>query len=360
MATDEVELHTAHVPQAAGTRHTDPVGRHWAMNLIGIALILGICYWAETVLAVMLVSVLFAFILAPVVDVLMRLRLPRGVAAAVAVLLLMSVVSAIVYYSANQASVFLQDLPKYSGKIREEIMHFRKKAQSLEALNEGPERGVVNVHPTQDWTEILTRGVGSASAAILAASFIPFLVYFMLSWQQHVRSATVMLFPMQNRHTAYTTLGLISQMIRRFMVGNLLIGSLIGFASTIVFGILGLPFFYFVGFISGFLSLIPYMGIVLALAPPVFVGIGHIASEDFFYVIITVLGLHVIALNILYPKVLGNRLQLNPLAVTMSALLWAWLWGAIGLLLAIPITAATKIIFDHIESLKPYGAWLGE
>jgi predicted PurR-regulated permease PerM len=44
----------------------------------------------------------------------------------------------------------------------------------------------------------------------------------------------------------------------------------------------------------------------------------------------------------------------------MSALLWAVLWGAIGLLLAIPITAATKIIFDHVESLKPYGAWLGE
>jgi predicted PurR-regulated permease PerM len=102
------------------------------------------------------------------------------------------------------------------------------------------------------------------------------------------------------------------------------------------------------------------MGTVLALAPPIFVGVGHLASQDFFYVLITVLGLHVIAVNVLYPKVLGNRLQLNPLAVTMSALLWAVLWGAIGLLLAIPITAATKIIFDHVESLKPYGAWLGE
>ena len=67
-----------------------------------------------------------------------------------------------------------------------------------------------------------------------------------------------------------------------------------------------------------------------------------------------------IAMNVLYPKFLGKRLQLNPLAVTMSLLLWAWLWGAVGLLLAIPITAATKIVFDHVETLKPYGAWLGE
>lgn len=330
------------------------------MNLLGIVLILGLCYWGETVMAVMLVSVLLAFILAPVVDFFMRLHLPRGLAAAVAVLMLMAAVSTITYYSANQASVFLQDLPKYSGKIRQEVMRFRKQAQSLEAFNEAPEKGVVNVHSTQDWTEILTRGVGSAGATIIAASFVPFMVYFMLSWQQHVRSATVMLFPLENRHTAYVTLGLISAMIRSFMVGNLLIGLLIGFASTVVFGILGLPFFYFVGFISGFLSLIPYMGVVLALAPPVFVGIGRLGSDEFFYVIITVLGLHVIAVNLLYPKILGNRLQLNPLAVTISALVWATLWGAVGLLLAIPITAAAKIIFDHVESLKPYGAWLGE
>jgi predicted PurR-regulated permease PerM len=169
-----------------------------------------------------------------------------------------------------------------------------------------------------------------------------------------------MLFPLKNRHTAYVTLGLISAMIRSFMVGNFLIGLLIGTASTIVFGILGIPFFYFVGFFSGFLSMIPYMGTLLALAPPVFVSIGHLGSEDFFYIVVTVLGLHVISVNLLYPKVLGNRLQLNPLAVTMSALVWAALWGAVGLLLAIPITAAAKIIFDHVESLKPYGAWLGE
>jgi len=57
---------------------------------------------------------------------------------------------------------------------------------------------------------------------------------------------------------------------------------------------------------------------------------------------------------------MGNRLQLNPLALTMSLLIWAWLWGAVGLLLAIPITAAMKIIFDNVASLKPWGTWLGE
>jgi len=65
-------------------------------------------------------------------------------------------------------------------------------------------------------------------------------------------------------------------------------------------------------------------------------------------------------MKVLYPKMLGSRLRLNPLAVTIALLVWALLWGAMGLLLAVPITAGMKIVFDHVESLKPLGAWLGE
>src|SRR5438309_8745455 len=357
MASDESQLTSK---ERATARRRQPRRPHWALTVIGIGAILGFCYWAELVLAVMLVSVLLAFILAPVVELLMRLRLPRGVAAAVAVLLLLVIVSGIISFSYNQAANFLEDLPKNTSTIREQVMRFRKKAETLQALNPEQDKGVVNVHATSNWTEILTRGFGSVSQAVLAASFVPFLVFFMLTWQHHVRSATVMLFPLENRHTAYVTLGLISAMIRSFMVGNLLIGIFMGAVSTIVFGVLNFPFFYFVGFISGFLSLIPYLGVLLAMALPAFVGIGHVESAAVLGALVTVVGLHLIALNVLYPKFLGNRLQLNPLTVTIALLVWGWLWGGIGLLLAIPITAAMKIVFDHVQSLKPYGAWLGE
>jgi predicted PurR-regulated permease PerM len=333
--------------------------RYWAQNLIGVGVIFGLCYYGESILAVLLVSVLLAFVLAPVVDFFTYMKLPRSLAAFIALLLLMAAAGSAFYFSYSQAMILLQDLPKYTVQVREEVVRYRKKAETLEVLN--PEqKGVMNVRPATDWSDLLKRGFGSLTALMFAASFVPFLAFFMLTWQGHVRSATVSLFSMENRQTAYVTLGLISAMIRSFMVGNLVIGFALGLASTAVFGLLHLPFFYFVGFISGFLSLVPYLGPVLALAPPVFVAIGHNSSSDFVYIFMAVLGLHLIALNVLYPMFLGKRLQLNPLAVTMSLLLWAFLWGAIGLLLAIPITAAMKIIFDHVESLKPYGAWLGE
>lgn len=337
----------------------EPNRRYWALNIIGIGVVLGLCYFGELVLVVILVSVLLAFILAPVVDFMMQARLPRSLAAAVALILLSGIMVGIIYYSYNQAATLFQDLPKYADKIREQVTHFRQQAEDFHVLS--PDQGSKGSFQSgTNWGEMLSRGFGSVSQIILAASFVPFLVYFMLSWQHHVRSATVMLFPMESRHTAYVTLGLISSMIRSFMVGNLLIGLFIGAVSTAAFWMLSVPFFYFIGFASGFLSLVPYLGVVLAMAPPIFVSLGHSGSEQILTIVVVVLGLHLIALNVLYPKFLGNRLQLNPLAVTMALLVWAWLWGAAGLLLAVPITAAMKIIFDHVESLKPYGLWLGE
>jgi predicted PurR-regulated permease PerM len=360
MATSEAPAQTVTSAPTVAVSHPQAQRRHWAMNIVGIAGILALCYFGESVLVVMLVSVLLAFILAPIVDLLTYLRLPRSMAAAIAILLLLGALAGIVYFSYNQAATLLQDVPKYTSKIREEALRFRRSAERFEVLPPEHERGVVSVRPATDWTDILTRGFGSASTAVLAVSFVPFLVFFMLTWQQHVRSATVMLFPMENRHTAYVTLGLISAMVRSFMVGNVLIGLFIGAVSTVVFWVIHLPFFYFAGFISGFLSLVPYMGLLLALVPPIFVGLGHMGSQDVLIIIATVLGLHLIALNLLYPRFLGKRLQLNPLAVTMALLVWGALWGAMGLLLAIPITAAIRIIFAHVNSLKPYGAWLGE
>jgi predicted PurR-regulated permease PerM len=128
----------------------------------------------------------------------------------------------------------------------------------------------------------------------------------------------------------------------------------------VAFGFLHLPYFYFLGFISGFVSLIPYLGPIAAVIPPLAAGIGHLNGGEILVILIVVFGLHLFSINVIYPKLIGKRLQLNPLVVTMSLLVWGWIWGAVGLVLAVPITAALKIIFDHVDTLRPYGAWLGE
>ncbi|HZP17303.1 MAG TPA: AI-2E family transporter [Terriglobales bacterium] len=358
-APEQQPDHNLPPPEVAVSR-PHPRRKDWALYALGVGSILAICYFTEQVLVALLISVLLAFVLAPVSDLFSRLRIPRWLAAMLAVLLFVGVLSAVAYYSVNQASNLIEEVPKYSGRIREKVEKLVHKTEKLSALAPRQERETVKVRQTTDWTDLLSSRFSSITEVVLVASFIPFLVFFMLTRQEHARAATVGLFPLQDRHAAYTTLGLISKMVRSFIVGNLVIGLLIGAVSTLVFGLLGIPFFYFAGFLSGFFSLVPYLGVILALLPPLFMGVGHLSLAAIVWIAVTVFTLHVVAFNVLYPKMLGSRLRLNPLAVTVALLLWGWLWGAAGLLLAVPITAGMKIIFDHVQALKPWGAWLGE
>jgi len=342
-----------------------PAKHHWSLTLLGIGLIVLFAYFGESVLATLFFAILLSFTLSPLVQALERFHLPRAMAAMASMLLLLAVVYALTAASYNQAVIFADNLPKYSQKIRSLLKPFRQQAERLEKTGEvvngeSEEIHAVPVRPVSSWTDVLTHGAGTLTEIVLAASFVPFLAYFLLTWQSHARSATVMLFPLQHRHTAFVTIGLIGKMLQSFIVGNLLIGLLISSVSVAIFWLLHVPFFYFVGFLSGFLSLVPYLGVVLAMVPPIFVSLGQLEPGDLIVIVFCVIGMHMVALNVLYPKLMGRRLRINPLAVTIALLFWGALWGAVGLVLAIPITAAIKIVCDHVESLKPYADWLGE
>jgi predicted PurR-regulated permease PerM len=347
-------------PKGANIAHPRPSSKTWALNLLGVGAIVTFFYFAEEPLAVILVSMLFAFVLDPIVDVFTRMRMSRAFAAGTSVLLTCAALAGLIYVGFSKVSGLLEELPKHSVEIKQDFAKITRKAQKIADLNPTQEKGTVKVQQTTSWTDLLSRGFGSVSEIVLAGSFIPFLVFFMLTWQEHARKATLGLISAENRRPAYVTMGLISGMIRNFMVGNLVIGLIIATLSTVIFGFLHIQYFYFAGFVSGFLSLVPYLGVLLALLPPLFLGIGQLTLAKIIWIVLTVFSLHVISINVLYPKILGSRLRLNPLTVTLALLMWGWLWGAVGLILAVPITAGMKIIFDHIEPLKPVGAWLGE
>jgi predicted PurR-regulated permease PerM len=292
--------------------------------------------------------------------------MPKSLGAMIAVLMLVGALYGATWASYTQGVDFIQQLPKYSGRMRESVMKFRHRAEQLKKQTESvipataEDKNTVKVTQTSSWSDWISQGAMNTAEIVLLASFVPFIVYFMLSWQEHVRSSTVMLFKMEHRNTAYVTLGLISQMIRGFIVGNLVVGVFMSIAGTVIFGFLGLPYFYFIGVISGFLTLVPYLGVVLAMIPPVAAGLGQSSAEQLMIIVLTVFGLHLFALNVLYPKIIGKKMSLNPLAVTIALLFWGWLWGAMGLILAVPMTGALKIVFDHVDSLRPYGSWMGE
>jgi predicted PurR-regulated permease PerM len=336
--------------------------------IVATVAVIGLFYLAKIVLVTILTALLIAFMLEPIVNGLGRLKVPRPVGALVAVLLLLAVFGALTYFFYNRVIAFSNELPKYSEQVRGVISKITSKTRKIEEntskLLQPAEKGKnavpVQVQQAPGVFHLIAGGAGAVGNLLLSLGFIPFLVYFMLSWQEHARRATVQLFPKEHRITAHRTLGRISIMIRSFIIGNLVVGLVNSAVSGIVFWQLGISYWYFIGIISGFASVIPYLGIVLAVVPPLASGIGVLGRSGVLIVIAAVFILHLVSMNVLYPKLVGRRVQLNPLAVSLGLLFWAWIWGAMGLLLAVPIVAATKIICDHVDSLRPVGVWLGE
>jgi predicted PurR-regulated permease PerM len=340
-----------------------------AQVVVASVAVLGLIYLLKLVMITTLTSVLLAFILEPLVQWLSRVRIPRAAGALVAILLMLVIWGALGYFFYSRAVDFATDLPKYSGKVRNTISKIRHQTTQIEETTrsvvhpelDGKKKPVaVEVQEPSGMSKVLSQSTSTVFEVLLAISFVPFLVYFMLTWKDHAHTATVRLFPKEHRLLAHRTVARISTMIRSFIVGNVVVGIVISLISTAIFWYLGIPYFYFLGFISGFVSLIPYLGVFLALLPPLAGGIGALDKSGVLIVLVSVVGLHLLTMNVLYPKIVGKRLRLNPLAVTLALLFWAWIWGAMGLLLAVPILGATKIICDYIDPLRGLGSWLGD
>ncbi|HVH86669.1 MAG TPA: AI-2E family transporter [Terriglobales bacterium] len=334
-----------------------------------ILVVLAICYFAKLVLVTIFTSILIAFILDPIVRQLGRIRVPRSVGSAIAVLLMLGVLYGLSYFFYQRAVDFAHQLPQMSGEFRKVVSKYQKSAEDIRQsaqqvipkTNTDKQTVPVKVQQESSIRGLITgAGIANVGEALLTMAFIPFLVYFMLTWQEHARRSTVRLFPPESRLKVYTTLGKISEMMRGFIVGNFVIGIFMSIGSVIVFAFLHLPYFYFLGFISGFLSLVPYLGVAFAMLPPIASGAGVLHGTGIIVIAAVVLGLHVFSMNVLYPKVIGGRLELNPLAVTLGLLIWGWIWGAMGLILAVPVLGTIKIVCDNIEGLEPFGDFLGE
>ena len=145
------------------------------------------------------------------------------------------------------------------------------------------------------------------------------------------------------------------------MLGNFFLWMFLSSLSAITFFFLGVPYWELMGPLSAFFSLIPYVGLPLAVIPPLLaLLVGPLELKVAVTVVLITAALHVVAMNFLYAKVIGSRVRLNPLVVTIALMFWGVLWGAVGLVLAVPITAGIKAVCDNIEWLQPYGELLGD
>ena len=363
--------------------------------LISLGCAIALLYFGRTLFITLLSAVIISFILDPAVRFFVRMHMPRGFASFLVCSLALLVMYLVGLGMYVQVSGLAEDLPSYglkfnelADKIAENMDDMEKSTYKVLLPKRAEERekaaaqqlaaskarrrpaepvlppAIQEVRIRQDRSLIVTYLYANLSEfynVLLMASFVPFLVYFMLSWRDHMQRSFLLLFKGVDQSVARGTLQGIADMARAYVVGNFILGMLLAAISALFFWFVKIPYWPLIGPLSGFLSLVPYIGLPLAIIPPFLAAVTVYSNLTAYLVIGTTIAFfHLLALNLLYPKLVGSRVHLNPLIVTIALMVWGTLWGGVGLLLAIPITAGIKTVCDNVPGLEPYGKMMGD
>ncbi len=316
-------------------------------------------YFASSICITVVLSAFLAILFDPVVVQLERLRLPRGVCAAAVVLAGIGLIGLLGYELYGKAADLSGELPAYTLRIQQAIEPLSRKIQRVQQSagsltnDVQPTKRVseVRLQESPTWPAYLVRGVGSVWGVLIIAGVVPFLTFFMLCSKNQVSARVEALLSSRTDTAQFITC--ISQMIRGFVAGNLIVGSMMCVATTLMLMAIGMKGAIPLGIASGLLNLLPFFGLIISLALPLAGALLQFDTPGPYIVItLTIVVLHLISANFLIPRFIATRVSIGPVAATIGILFWGWLWGVMGLLLAVPLTALVKLVADLHPSMS--------
>ncbi len=323
-------------------------------------------YFASPILVPLISALFFAFLLSPLVNLLRKLKLPHALAVTVVMIFFLILFGVALWWGGTQLSHLAQNAPQYQAAVVKALSDFAARIPEwlliyLPFLRD-PQNWVPTFTPgeTAKIAQFAFRGIGSAASFLGSAFLIYFLTFFMLLDKDSIQKKLTYIFGRENQATTAAILQKITHAISGFLVAKTVLSIGLGTALTVGFLVLDVPLPFFWGPLTAILNWIPYLGSLVSL---ILTATATLAAQGFSWhlpvLIIFFFAMQTLEGNIIGPKILETKVDLNPLAVLLSAIFWAWIWGFAGALLAVPITAAFKVFCDHVEALQPFGILLG-
>lgn len=334
-----------------------------AVPLLALAALTALCYFAAPVLVPLVTAITLAYMLWPAIALLKRLKVPHVLAVIIVMLLLALVMFFVGMMIYGEGKDFANRLPGYWEKFQELrigwVESYPWLSETLlpaQAENMFDQIDVKQLSVVPAYLFKLTGGALSFFGQLI---LILLLTLFILIEQQGL---TRRLRRAMGSETEGTTTELVAQVSRQ-LAGYIQVRAVttLGLAVIFTLGLVigGVSYAYVWGPLAALLNLIPYVGAFIGAIPPMIMAAIEAGS---FMPMLWVFGFFMLVQffesNVITPKLLGDQLNISLLAQLLATIFWGWLWGAIGIVLAVPITAALKVVCDHIEPLKPIGILL--
>lgn len=313
---------------------------------------------AQSILVPFALALLFAFAVSPALDHLVRRRVPK--AAALVLILVVSFAAlylvGMVFYSSGKT--LASELPSYTEMVRELLA-------KIDSLVPDPRLKV----GLTDWIEGFNIGkVGAFLVGALGpfASFMSdlllvfaFMIFILAGRGRMVRKFGVA-FPPAQAETLSRTFCRIDREVQRYVAVKTLDNLVIGILVAAVLAILGVRFALLFGVLAVFFNYVPVLGPIASVAMPALLALfleGGL-SIKVWLVLVLLIGIHLAVDRLLERRLMTKEISLSPLLVLFSLFFWAWLWGIPGMILAVPLLTAARIVFDNVPALRSLGAMM--
>jgi putative permease len=348
----------------ASLKQSSPFYTKLAMVLVSLIALFYIAILGKGILAPLIFALLCAVLLLPLCGFLeRRLKFPRSMASLLSVVLLVLSLAGLLYLVGSQISSLSEDWPKFKQQVLTSVdslqhwisvkFHIRIK-QQMTYVNTATSKLL------ETGSSVIGDVLVSFSSLLLFLVFTLIDTFFLLYYRRLIIRFLVAVFREENSVLVYDIIAEIQSRIRQYILGLLLEMVIVATASCLALWILGVEYAILLGLLIGLFNLIPYIGIATALLLSTLVTFASAGTAKLLLVICTILGIHLVDSNVLLPVIVGSKVRINALITILAVIVGENVWGITGTFLAIPVIAITKIVFDRIETLKPWGMLLGD
>lgn len=335
-----------------------------AFALICVTILVYWMYILDSIIPLLLFSILFAMAMYPLVAWLERKNLGRVVSITIGILTFTLVGAGIVAVLCYQVSDFTEMLPQLTEKVNESLNKLQLWA--FEKFKIPPSR---QLNELQKYTQNLANSgralVGTALTTttnmLTNLSILPVYVFFLLYYRDLFKQFFYKVFKDVKKAKINEVLSKIYDVVHSYLSGLFIVTLIVGTLNSIGLLALGIPSAFFFGFLAASLLILPYIGILVGSILPIVVAL---VTKDSPMYAVGVAGvfffIQMLEGNVITPYIVGSKISVNPLVAILGLFLGGSLWGLSGMALALPLTATLKVIFDAVEPLKPYGYLMGE
>lgn len=321
-------------------------------------------YFAREFLVPVSFAALLAMLMAPLCNRFEKWGISKGISTFLCILLILIVFAGLITLFTSQVIMFASDLPELQKKLNEKIGDIQGFIQ--QEFNVSPSRQIEfareRLNNSLKSADVFVSSFISATTGTVAGIGLLIIYIFFFIFYRRRFSRFIKKIVSRSNHSIANEITLqISKVTQQYLIGVLTVIVILAVLNTTGLLIIGIKHAVFFGVLAAILNIIPYVGVLVGSLFPIIMAL---LTMDSIWSAVAVAAVFTfnqfLENNFLTPNITGSQVKINPLAAIMALIIGGMIWGVAGMILFIPFIGIVKILFDNIESLKPYGYLIGE